>query len=174
MKKFFYMTTLVLVVAFALTACGDDDDPKVATTATATYSMTFSQDLLDACNVFVVYKAENGRNVMEAITSTTWTKTVTSTPTSKTAAQFGIQYKFNTKSEGELTKDKYDLKCTAGVAITTNKGGSFNNTIIVFDKTGVQKNKVLSFLNDYSGKSIGYKVGEDSNVTPSNDLKYDI
>ena len=98
MKKYIYMAALLMVAALALTACGDDE-PKEKTTATATYNMTFSQDLLDACNVFITYKAENGRNVMEAINSNWWTKSVTS---DKFPAEFGVMYKFSTKSDAEL------------------------------------------------------------------------
>ena len=60
----------LMMMAFAVTSCGSDDEPEDKITATATYNMSFSQDLLDACNIFITYKAENGRNVMEAVTST--------------------------------------------------------------------------------------------------------
>jgi len=53
MKKFIYMAALLMLAALTLTACGDDE-PKVKTTATATYNMTFSQDLLEACNVLPI------------------------------------------------------------------------------------------------------------------------
>ena len=73
MKKVLFMTALMIAAAFTLTSCGNDE-PEVKTTATTTYIMTFSQDMLEAANLFVIYKAENGRNVMEAINSTWWTK----------------------------------------------------------------------------------------------------
>ena len=99
MKKFLYLAAVMIVAACTLSGCGGDDEPKVKTTATATYSLSFSQDLLDACNVFITYKAENGRNVMEAINSTWWTKTVIS---DKFPADFGVMYQFSTKSDAEL------------------------------------------------------------------------
>lgn len=118
MKKFFIIAALMLATTIALTACGDDE-PKEKTKVTATYTMTFSQDLLDACNVFITYKAENGRNVMESVTAPQWTKTVTS---DKFPAEFGVQYVFSTKSEAELTKEKYDLKCDFNFKYVTTKG----------------------------------------------------
>ena len=102
MKKYLYMAALLIAAALTFTSCGDDE-PKEKVTATATYNMTFSQDLLNACNVFITYKAENGRNVMEAITSTWWTKSVTS---DKFPAEFGVMYKFSTKSNAELTQEQ--------------------------------------------------------------------
>ncbi|MBQ6079692.1 MAG: hypothetical protein IJK93_05365 [Muribaculaceae bacterium] len=168
MKKFFIIAALMLATTIALTACGDDE-PKEKTKVTATYTMTFSQDLLDACNVFITYKAENGRNVMESVTAPQWTKTVTS---DKFPAEFGVQYVFSTKSEAELTKEKYDLKCDFNFKYVTTKGASFANSSTIFDSQGLAKNKVVEYLKKYSGKSTGYKVTEDGNMTPANNLNY--
>ena len=169
MKKFIYMAALLMLAALTLTACGDDE-PKVKTTATATYNMTFSQDLLEACNVFITYKAENGRNVMEAISSAWWTKTVTS---DKFPAEFGVMYKFSTKSDAELVKEKYDLKCELKFNVVTNKGASYSNSVTIIDATGVASNRVVSELNKYSGKSKGFKVTENGIVSEANNLKYE-
>ena len=169
MKKFIYMAACLMLAALTLTACGDDE-PKEKTTATATYNMTFSQDLLDACNVFITYKAENGRNVMEAINSTWWTKSVTS---DRFPAEFGVMYKFSTKPDAELVKEKYDLKCELMFKVMTNKGASYSNTVTIIDATGVSSNKVVSELNKYSGKSKGFKVTETGIVSEANGLKYE-
>jgi hypothetical protein len=169
MKKFIYIAALLMVAALSLTSCGDDE-PKEKVTATATYQMTFSQDLLDACNVFITYKAENGRNVMEAISSTWWTKTVTS---DKFPAEFGVMYKFSTKSDGELTKDKYDLTCDFNFTVKTTKGLNYSNPVTIINSKGVAKNKVVSTLNNISGNSTGYKVSKDGIVSAANNLKYD-
>ena len=168
MKRFIYMVAL-LMMAITVTSCGDDE-PKDNVTATATYNMTFSQDLLNACNVFITYKAENGRNVMEAVTSTWWTKTVTSTTF---PADFGVMYKFSTTSAAELTKDKYDLSCKLMFNGKTSKGSSYTNEVIIIDSQGVAKNKVVSTLEKYSGKSTGYRVSKDGNYSPANNLDYD-
>ena len=78
MKKLLIIAAVLLATTIALTACGDDE-PREQITATATYSRPLSQDLLEACNVFITYQAENGRNVHEAVLTPRWTKTVTST-----------------------------------------------------------------------------------------------
>jgi hypothetical protein len=170
MKKYFYMAALLLVAALSLTACGDDE-PKEKVTATATYNMTFSQDMLNACSlILVTYKAENGRNVMEAITSTWWTKTVTS---DKLPAEFGVMYKFSTKSDAELNQDKYDLTCDMNFSVKTSKGASYSNAISIINSLGVNKDKVVSTLNRYDGKSTGFRVTKDGIVSQANNLDYD-
>ena len=171
MKKYFYMAALLIVAVFTMTSCGSDE-PKEKDTATATYYLTFSQDMLDACSlILITYKAENGRNVMEAVTSTWWTKTVTS---DKFPAEFGVMYKFSTKSESELTKDKYNLTCDLKFTGKTSKSGSsYNNTVTILNATDVAKNKVLSTLEKVSGKSTGFKVTKDGIYSAANNLNYD-
>lgn len=169
MKKFIYIAALLMVAALSLTSCGDDE-PKEKVTATATYFMTFSPDLLDACNVFITYKAENGRNVMEAVNATSWTKSVTS---DKFPAEFGVMYKFSTKSDGELTKDKYDLTCDFNFTVKTSKGASYTNSVNIINNKGLAKNKVVSTLNNISGKSTGFRVTKDGIVSQANNLKYE-
>ena len=155
--KYLLSTAFLLVAIFSLTSCGKDE-PKQKQTATATYNLSFSQDLLDACNVIITYKAENGRNVMEPVTEPWWTKSITS---DKFPAKFGVMYQFSTKSDAEL------------VRIMTTNGASYSNTVSIIDAEGVAKNKVVSTLNKQSGKSIGYSVSIDGNVTPANNMDYD-
>ena len=169
MKKYFYMAALLIVAVFTMTSCGSDE-PKEKTTATATYYMSFSQDLIDACEGLILYyKAENGLNKFEPITSTWWTKTVTS---DKFPAEFGVMYKFSTKSETELTKDKYDLTCELNFTVKTNNGDSHTNSITIIDAKGVSKDKVGSTIKNYNGKSTGFRVTKDGFVTPANNLNY--
>lgn len=169
MKKYICMAALLIVAAFTLTSCGDDE-PKEKAIATATYNMSFSQDLLNACNVFITYKAENGRNVMEAVNSTWWTKTVSS---DKFPAEFGVMYKFSTKSDAELTQEKYDLACELTFSCKTNKGASYSNTVTIINSKGVAKDKVVSTLEKLSGKSTGFRITKDGIVSQANNLNYD-
>lgn len=163
------MTVVLITAALSLTSCGDDE-PKEKVTATATYNMTFSQDLLNACNVFITYKAENGRNVMEAVTSTWWTKTVTS---NDFPAEFGVMYKFSTKSNAELTQEQYDLTCDLNFNVKTSKGASYSNNVTIINAPDVKKDKVVSTLDKLSGKSTGYRVSKDGIVSQANNLNYE-
>lgn len=169
MKKYLLMTVVLIAAALSLTSCGDDE-PKEKVTATATYNMTFSQDLLNACNVFITYKAENGRNVMEAVTSTWWTKTVTS---NDFPAEFGVMYKFSTKSNAELTQEQYDLTCDLNFNVKTSKGASYSNNVTIINAPDVKKDKVVSTLDKLSGKSTGYRVSKDGIVSQANNLNYE-
>lgn len=169
MKKFLWIATLLVTATMSLTSCGSDE-PKETVTATATYNMTFSQDLLNACNVFLVYKAENGRNVMEAVTSTWWTKTVTS---NKFPAEFGVMYKFSTKSDAELTQEQYDLTCDMNFNVKTSKGASYVNNVTIINASDVKKDKVVSTLEKQSGKSVGFRVTKDGIVSQANNLNYE-
>ena len=161
---------MLMMALFSLTSCGGDDEPKEKTTATATYSLAISQDLLDACNVFITYKAENGRNVMESVTSTWWTKTVTS---DRFPAEFGVMYKFSTKSDAELVKEKYDLSCELTFALVTSKSASYSNKVTIIDSKGVARDKVVDVLNKLSGTSTGFKVTMNGIVSEANNLRYD-
>ena len=163
------MPALLITATLTLTACGDDE-PQNNVTATATYNLSFSRDMLDACNVFITYKAENGRNVMEAITSTGWTKTVTS---NQFPAEFGVMYKFSTKSDAELVKEKYDLTCNFIFSCNTSKGAIYSNTVTIIDSKGVSRDKVISTLDKLSGKSTGYRVSIDGIFSKADNMRYD-
>jgi len=169
MKRLLFMASLLMMAAFSLTSCGDDE-PKEKVTATATYNLSFSQDLLDACNVFITYKAENGRNVMEGVTSTWWTKTVTS---DKFPAEFGVMYKFSTKSDAELTKEKYNLTCEFNFSCKTSKGASYTNNVTIINNQGIDRDKVVSTLNKISGNSTGFRVSKDGIFSAANNLRYE-
>ena len=162
MKKYIIMAVVLVTAALTLSSCGDDE-PKEKVTATATYNMTFSQDLLNACNVFITYKAENGRNVMEAITSTS----------DKFPAEFGVMYKFSTKSDAELTQEKYNLTCDLNFNVKTSKGANYTNTVTIINSPSVNKDKVVSTLERLSGKSTGFRVTKDGIVSQANNLNYE-
>lgn len=169
MKKYIFMAVVLVTAALSLSSCGDDE-PKDNATATATYNMTFSQDLLNACNVFITYKAENGRNVMEGVTSTWWSKSVTS---DKFPAEFGVMYLFSTKSDAELTQEKYNLTCELNFNVKTSKGANYTNTVTIINAPSVNRDKVVSTLDKLSGKSTGFRVTKDGIVSQANNLNYD-
>ena len=170
MKKILLTAVLLLTAALSLTSCGGDDEPKVKTTATTMYFMTFSPDLLEAASVIIYYKAENGRTTFDPINSTQWTKTITS---DKFPAEFGVMCDFGTKSESELNKEKYDLTCELKFSCSTNKGATYANNYTVINEKEVAKKKVESTLSKLKGKSFGFKITENGVPTEANNLKYD-
>ena len=136
-----------------------------------TYHIALSQDLLDAANVFVQYKAENGRNVQEAILEPWWSKNVTS---DKFPAEFGVKFTFSAKTEAELIKDKYDLSCELNFNCKTSKGAVYANTINVMEdiKEPVAKKNVIKKLESYDGTTYGFKITEDGKPTIDNKMKF--
>ena len=169
MKKYFYIAVLLIATALTMASCGDDE-PNEKVTATATYNIAISEDLLKACNVIITYKAENGRNVIEPVTSTWWTKTVTS---DKFPAEFGVLYRFSTKSDAELNQEQYDLTCDMNFNVKTSKGAAYNNNFTIISASDVAKNKVVSTLEKASNKSVGFRVSKDGMVSQANNLNYD-
>lgn len=171
MKKVLFMAALLITAALSLSSCGDDE-PKEKVTATATYTLTFSQDMLDACSIVLFYKGENGYNRFETVKSTWWSKTVTS---DKFPAEFGVMYKFSANPENELTKDKYNLTCNMNFNVITNKGLNYSSpTIEIINQNDVARNKVASTLDKVSGKSTGFRITKDGNdIDPANNLKYE-
>ena len=168
MKKFLSMAALLVMAAMCLTACGSDDEPK-QNNATATYEMTFSQDVLNNFDVYLVYKAANGRNTPESVNTTNWTKTATC---DKLPAEFGVKYIFSPKDGLTLDKEKYDLKVNFKISIT--KGGTtYTGENLISNSTGLKKEKVLEYMEKLSGKSIGYNVSK-SGITENRNLNYDI
>jgi hypothetical protein len=84
MKKYFaWMMTAILFCGLTtvLTSCGSDDDNGKDSGATLTkvrvvYTVTTDQSVIDAFNVNVYNTFEDGNTNPEAMSNTTWTKTV--------------------------------------------------------------------------------------------------
>ena len=107
---------------------------------------------------------------MESVTSTWWTKTVTS---DRFPAEFGVMYKFSTKSDAELVKEKYDLSCVLTFALVTSKSASYSNKVTIINSKGVARDKVVDVLNKLSGTSTGFKVTVNGIVSEANNLRYE-
>ena len=67
------MMALVAIAAMAtFTSCVTPDDTK----RIVNYEMLVSHDLLDLCDVTVLYKGVNGKDTSEVVTTTFWKKSV--------------------------------------------------------------------------------------------------
>ena len=162
MKKNLLLMAALVCYLFAFTACGGDDEPKVTTTATATYTINFSQDLIDATSIVVYYKGDDGNVRFEPVTSTTWVKTVTS---KKFPAEFAFQIAYSPKDASSLTKDNYNLDVAASIEGSLNTSGSFyfSRTLM---SAPTAKDKVIQVLENHSGKDVmGYVVAKNGTAT---------
>ena len=161
-KKSLFLLAAFACCLFTLTACGDDDEPKVTPKATATYTINFHQDLLDAASVIVYYKGENGAVKFEPVSTTVWKKTVSST---KFPAEFAFQIAYSPKDAAELTKDSYNLDVAGSIDGSLNTGEAFyfSRTLM---SAPTQKDKVISTLEKHSGKDVmGYTVTKNGTAT---------
>lgn len=167
MKKFFFMSIMVLMAALTLTSCGSDDDkkdePQQPKDKTIKYVVTaqFDQILLDICDITANYKDASGQNAQEKVTSTTWTKTIN--PTSL-PIQMGVNFVYSVK-EDKLTQDKYDftavLKQVGQVYGATPR--DYTETIVM--ASGLTKEKIVELFNKKSGYSYGMYFDADGNIT---------
>ena len=73
----------------------------------------------------------------------------------------------------ELAQEKYDLTCKLQFSAKTSKGSSYTNEVTIFESKGVDRDKVVSTLNKYSGKSTGYRVTKDGIYSSANNLDYE-
>ena len=172
MKKFFYMSVLVLMAALTLASCGGDEPsgpsgpsepggpsgPSEPTSKSVLYEATayFSQDVLDLCDLTMSYKDSDGKTITETVTSTTWTKKVTVKSLPSTV---GVKFGIKMKSGVELTKEKYDVMITLVNDVIVN-GNSKGNTTpkIVSQSKGVRAAKIIDLLSKKDGMMFGYEI----------------
>ena len=165
MKKFFYMSVLVLMAALTLASCGSDDEKKkdepsepTPTSKSVSYEATanFSQDVLDICDLTMSYKDSDGKTVTETVTSTTWTKKVT---VKNLPSTVGVKFGIKMKSGVELTKDKYDATITlVNDVIVDGKSKGNTHPNVVIQSQGIRVADVANILSKKDGMMFGYNI----------------
>lgn len=174
MKKFFYMSVLVLMAALTMTSCGSDDDKKgdEPTSKSISYeaSVTFSQDMIDICDVTMTYKDSDGKAVTETVTSTTWNKKV---KVNKLPAIVGAKCDFKLKSGVQLTKENYDLvaELKHNVMINGAKKGYDQPYFFVGGK-GIKADKVAEYVPRKTGGVYGYTISADGAVNATEEITF--
>ena len=173
MKKFFYMSVLVLMAALTLTSCGSDDskdEPSGSKTIVYSASVSFSQDMIDICDVTLTYKDADGKTVAETIKSTTWSKTFN---VKKLPAVVGAKCDFKLKDGVQLTKDKYDIvsSITHNVTVDGAKKG-YDEPQIFIGSYGVKNDKVAEQLPRRTGKMFGYTISANGGVNATESIDF--
>lgn len=167
MKKFFFMSIMVLMAALTLTSCGSDDDkkdePQQPKDKTIKYVVTaqFDQILLDICDITANYKDASGQNAQEKVTSTTWTKTIN--PTSL-PIQMAVNFVYKVK-EDKLTQDKYDFSAVLKQVGQVYGGTPIQDTETIVMASGQTKEKIVDLFNRKSGYSYGMYFDAQGNIT---------
>jgi hypothetical protein len=176
MKKFFYLSVMVLMATLTLTSCGDDDkkdepqpQPQNPKSVVYNVSVKFEGDLLDICDVTMVYKDGDGKTVTETVTSQNWSKKVT---VNKLPAVVGAKCNFKLKEGIQLTKDKYDVVANLYQYLTIDGKdlAGADQPLTIVGGYGVKTDKLADYISRKSGSMIyGYEIAANgANVTTNN------
>ena len=173
-KKFLLFAALVCTVltGFTLTSCGGDDEPKEVTELTGKYTITMTEDVLAVADVYVIYKGNNNENKMDKITSTIWSKTVSS---KKFPAEMGIKYRFQPK-QGAKPKERYEISfnvALSGKVVTgSTEKGNFTQSKTVFGAEFVPAAKVDDELKAKSNQSYAFVIDKEGNATKTDKMGF--
>lgn len=163
MKKTLFTFAALMCMALGLTACGDDDEPENGVTASATYEIEFSQDLLNVAEVTVVYVDNKGQVNLDKPTSTRWTRKVSREVKNKVPVDFGFKLVYSMKSSIP-EKETYELTATATIkGETPTSSRIFDKKMI--NEPSVAANKLESTLERNTNKAFGILVTKDGAIT---------
>lgn len=175
-KKFLLFAALVCTVltGFTLTSCGGDEPKgeKEVTEFTGKYTITMAEDVLAVADVYVSYKGNNNENKMDKITSTIWSKKVSS----KTfPAEMGIKYRFQPK-QGAKRKERYEMSfmvALSGKVVTgSTEKGNFIQSKTVLGAKFVPAAKVDDLLKAKSNQSYAFVVDKEGNATKTDKMTF--
>ena len=160
MKKTLFTLAALMCMTLGLTACGDDnDDPETIVSGSATYEVEFSQDLLDAADISIVYVGDNGQVSLDKATSTRWTRKVTR-QLKNVPSDYGFKLVFTVKSN--LNKESYQLKAEGTIkGETPTSTRVFTKTLL---NTPVGPDKVQEILNKNNNKAFGIQIYKDGTI----------
>ena len=98
-KRTIWMAAILAVTAMCFTSCNNE--------RVTNYRMSFSPDLIETCDVTVIYKGENGIEMTENVTDTLWEKSFYN---DKLPLIFGLDYKIQPKQGVKPEKEQLDLQ----------------------------------------------------------------
>ena len=171
MKKTLFALFALTCMTLGLTACGSDE-PEKTVTATATYQIDFSEDLLEVANVAVVYIADNGQVSIENVPSgtTQWLRQVTCDFKGK-SIDVGFKVVYTLKNN-ELTRN-YELETEAKItAGTPTSHRVFEQTML--DEDAVRANKVAETITRNSNKAFGVNITREGSIERNNNFTVSI
>ena len=132
----------------SLTACSSSDDEpetKKASSARTEYTISVSQDLLNAATVMIYYINDKGAKTQETMTQTTWKKTVNTT-TLPTKVGFYV----HPQLKGEPTGEEYDIDVTGQMTFTVlDQNNATFDTPFVGEKLEVKGVLGAEYLGQY-------------------------
>ena len=164
MKKNLFSLFALVCMALCLSGCGSDE-PETTVTASATYQIDFSDDLIDVASVAIVYVADNGQVSIETVNPTTkqWLKRVSYTIKGKEkSTDFGFKVVYTLKGN-ELTDEPYDLKVDVKITATTPTSNRIFEENLM-DANATKANKVAETVSRNSNKAFGVTVTKEGSI----------
>ena len=116
-KRTIQMAAMLAVTAVLLVSCTNE--------RTTHYRMTFSPDLIETCDVTVIYKGQNGVEMTEGVTDTLWEKSINN---DTLPLLFGLDYKIQPKQGLKPQREQLDLKASCFIQLSLDKDILFTNT----------------------------------------------
>lgn len=162
MKKTLFTLAALMCMTLGLTACGNDDEPENSVTASATYEIEFSQDLLDVADVTVVYVDNKGQVNLDKPTTNRWTRKVSREVKDRLVpVDFGFKLVYSLKSTYP-DKENYVLEA-AGVikGETPSSSRRFEESLL---KGQVGKARLENTIERASNKAFGILVYKEGRI----------
>ncbi len=168
MKKTLLMLAAGIAVLLGTSACGGGSDEPTEP-ATATYIVNLSPDALSAGTYIVYYKDANNTTKFEVISTSSWSKTVSST---RFPAMFGFKIKASPENETALTKDSYDLSVVGTIKMTRG-AASVTNAPLNYSATVEKHNVERAIESNINNAVVAYNFSADGNATVNNKMSFD-
>lgn len=116
-KRTIWMAAMLAMTALIFTSCINE--------RVTNYRMTFSPDLIETCDVTVIYKGENGIEMTESVTDTLWEKSFFN---DTLPLVFGLDYKIQPKQNVKPEKEQLNLRAKYYIELKRDKQVLFSSS----------------------------------------------
>jgi len=116
-KRTIQMAAMLAMTALIFTSCINE--------RVTDYRMSFSPDLIETCDVTVIYKGENGIEIAENVTDTLWEKSIQN---DTLPLIFGLDYKIEPKQGVNPEKEQLNLQAKYYIELKRDKQVLFSSS----------------------------------------------
>ena len=116
-KRTIQMAAMLAMTALIFTSCINE--------RVTNYRMSFSPDLIETCDVTVIYKGENGIEIAENVTDTLWEKSIQN---DTLPLIFGLDYKIEPKQGVNPEKEQLNLQAKYYIELKRDKQVLFSSS----------------------------------------------
>ena len=134
-RRTIWMAAMLTMTALIFTSCIKE--------RVTNYRMSFSPDLIETCDVTVIYKGENGIEKTESVTDTLWEKSIFN---DTLPLVFGLDYRIQPKQGVKPEKDQLDLQAKYYFELKRDKDILFSSSSDTLINKQVQASQLDSVL----------------------------